>query len=172
MAKKNSLTQLTDFKDFIDILNKHKVDYLIVGAYATIKHTNIARYSKDIDFWIKDSKDNAIKCSQAIKDFISINVNPNDLIDRNGYFTMGKEPHRIDIFVSQGNLDFSEAWTNKLDDKFLNVKAHFISKGDLIKLKEFYDREIDRKDLKRLKGTEIKTDEMKKNIQIIKNKMN
>ncbi|MFH1824797.1 MAG: hypothetical protein ABH873_06190 [Candidatus Firestonebacteria bacterium] len=155
-------SELKDFKDFIRILNKNNVEYLIVGAYATIKHTNISRYSKDIDFWIKESKENIIKCTKAIKEFISIDLDYNKFLDKNSYYSMGIEPNRIDIFVSQGNLDFEKAWKSKVDGNFLDIKAHFVSKDDLIEIKEYYNREIDQKDLKRLRGTEIITNKKKR----------
>jgi DNA polymerase II small subunit/DNA polymerase delta subunit B len=37
-----------DFKEFIQLLNEHKVRYLIVGGYAVALHGN-PRYTKDLD---------------------------------------------------------------------------------------------------------------------------
>jgi len=154
-------SELNDFKSFIKILNKNNVQYLIVGAYATIQHTNISRYSKDIDFWIKDSEENAIKCTRAIKEFISIDIDYKKFLDKDSYYSMGIEPNRIDIFVTQGNLDFQKAWESRVDENFIDIRAHFISKEDLIKVKEYYNREIDRKDMIRLKNTEKVIDRKK-----------
>lgn len=42
----------SDYKDFLELLNKHKVKYLIVGAYATMLHTEKPRATKDIDIWL------------------------------------------------------------------------------------------------------------------------
>jgi len=64
-------------------------------------------------------------------------------------------PHRIDIYNSQGKLSFSDAWAKKAEDKFRGAKAYYIAKGDLINLKEFYNRDIDKKDVKRLKKSQI-----------------
>jgi hypothetical protein len=38
-----------DFKQFIELLNKNKVKYLVVGGYALAFH-GFPRYTKDIDF--------------------------------------------------------------------------------------------------------------------------
>ena len=38
-----------DFKEFIELLNKHNVKYLVVGGYALAFH-GYPRYTKDIDF--------------------------------------------------------------------------------------------------------------------------
>ena len=37
-----------DFKEFIELLNAHNVQYLIVGGYALAFHGH-PRYTKDID---------------------------------------------------------------------------------------------------------------------------
>jgi hypothetical protein len=49
-----------DFKEFIEILNKHKVDYCVTGAYAVSFHSQ-ARFTNDIDFWMRIPKKNKIK---------------------------------------------------------------------------------------------------------------
>lgn len=38
-----------DFREFIESLNKNKVQYLVVGGYAVAFHGH-PRYTKDIDF--------------------------------------------------------------------------------------------------------------------------
>lgn len=91
-------TVLNDYRDFIEMLNKNKVDYLIVGVYAVIKYTNIARRSKDIDFWTKNNKRNAIRCSKAIKEFICGTIKPNDLLNKEFIYYLGRPTNRIDIF--------------------------------------------------------------------------
>jgi hypothetical protein len=40
-----------DFKEFIKLLNSHKVDYLIIGGYAVGYHGYV-RATADIDIWI------------------------------------------------------------------------------------------------------------------------
>ncbi len=39
-----------DYKELLKILNRHRVKYLIVGAYAVIHYTE-PRYTKDLDIW-------------------------------------------------------------------------------------------------------------------------
>ena len=48
----------SDLKEFIELLNSHKVDYLVVGAHALAWH-GLPRYTKDIDFFINPDPDNA-----------------------------------------------------------------------------------------------------------------
>lgn len=141
-----------DYKEFAGLLDKHGVDYLIVGAYAVMYHTRIARDTKDIDFWIRKTGQNAEKCAAAIKDFCGADVKKDDLLEDKKIVFIGREPHKIDIFNEQGELSFEDSWSRRTDDCFKGVNVHFISKEDLLKLKEHFSREADIKDVKRLKN--------------------
>lgn len=41
-----------DFKEFIELLNKNGVEYLLVGGYALGIH-GYPRYTDDMDIWVK-----------------------------------------------------------------------------------------------------------------------
>jgi hypothetical protein len=56
-----------DFKDFLILLNKHQVEYLIVGGYAVMKYTE-PFYTKEIDIWIHATPD-AKQTYQALIEF-------------------------------------------------------------------------------------------------------
>ena len=43
-----------DFKEFIKLLNKHEVKYLIIGGYAVAMHGYV-RATGDLDLWVKIS---------------------------------------------------------------------------------------------------------------------
>lgn len=47
-----------DFKEFIELLNKHDVRYLFIGGYAVALH-GYPRYTKDLDIWVEMEFDNA-----------------------------------------------------------------------------------------------------------------
>ena len=140
----------SDYKDFIELLNKHKVEFLVVGAYAVIFHTKIPRDTKDIDFWIKDSEDNAKRCADAIKEFSGLNIDYKELIKKEEMYYLGIVPHRIDIFNEQYGLDFYKSFKNKVSAKFRGEKVYFVNIDDLLKIKEAKGREIDKKDIQRL----------------------
>jgi phage replication-related protein YjqB (UPF0714/DUF867 family) len=57
-----------DFKEFIQLLNEHKVRYLVVGGYAVIIH-GYPRITKDIDIWVAPQKDNAGNLIEALHKF-------------------------------------------------------------------------------------------------------
>jgi hypothetical protein len=142
-----------DYREFIELLNKNKVECLIIGAYSVIFHTKIPRETKDIDFWIKKTPENAEKCTKAIYDFCDLKIDKKELLSDKEIFFIGEEPNRIDIFNKQKGLTFDEAFAHKKIGVSKGIGAYFISKNDLIKLKEYFLRSRDSKDLKRLKKT-------------------
>ncbi len=57
-----------DFKDFLRLLNSHKVDYLLVGGYAVGYH-GYPRATGDMDIWVAVSESNAQKAAKVLSDF-------------------------------------------------------------------------------------------------------
>ena len=57
-----------DFKEFIQLLNKNKVKYLVIGGYAVAIHGH-PRYTKDIDIWLEMSEENSQKLIKALTEF-------------------------------------------------------------------------------------------------------
>lgn len=57
-----------DFIDFIELLNNHRVEYLIVGAHALAFHGR-PRHTGDLDIWIKPNDQNATKMVEVLNDF-------------------------------------------------------------------------------------------------------
>lgn len=57
-----------DFKEFLHLLNFHKVEYLLIGGYA-VSYYGYPRVTGDIDIWIAINSTNAQNISLALKDF-------------------------------------------------------------------------------------------------------
>lgn len=57
-----------DFKDFIKLLIKYKVEYLIVGGYAVSIYSR-PKVTQDIDIWINSTKHNAELVLKVIDEF-------------------------------------------------------------------------------------------------------
>jgi hypothetical protein len=49
-----------DFRDLLELLNRHQVRYLVVGGFAVAVH-GPPRYTKDLDIWVEVSPDNAAR---------------------------------------------------------------------------------------------------------------
>ncbi|MCI0489262.1 MAG: hypothetical protein L0229_21935 [Blastocatellia bacterium] len=57
-----------DFKELLDLFNDEKVEYLVVGGYAVIKHSE-PRYTKDLDVWVNPTMENAKRVFSALQKF-------------------------------------------------------------------------------------------------------
>ncbi|GAA0526299.1 hypothetical protein LX66_0460 [Chitinophaga japonensis] len=53
-----------DFRDFIQALNNHNVEYIVVGGYAVILH-GYRRPTGDMDIWVNPTRENYEKLVKA-----------------------------------------------------------------------------------------------------------
>ena len=142
----------SDFKDLLNLFEKHKIRYLIVGGYAVMKYSE-PRFTKDLDIFIATDQENAKAVFKALKEFGAPLVNlTSDDFAREGYFyQMGRPPLRVDIMMSIPGITFEEAWKNREIVQLQNFKVLFISKSDLIRTKEASGRPQDKIDVEKLK---------------------
>jgi hypothetical protein len=140
-----------DFKEFIALLNRHDVRYLIVGGFAFSFHAE-PRFTKDIDFFIEGSAENADRVLKALADFgfSDLDLTKDDFIKPGEVVQLGVEPVRIDIMTSASGIDFASAWKNRVEGKYGDTKAFFISKADLIHNKAAIGRKQDLSDIEKL----------------------
>ena len=70
-----------DWKEFLQLLNSHAVEYLVVGAHAR-GYYGVPRYTRDIDIFIRRSEANAAKLALVLRDFgfTSLGVTAEDFL--------------------------------------------------------------------------------------------
>ena len=142
-----------DFIDLIEILNKHKVRYLIVGGYAVARYAQ-PRYTQDLDILIHAEPRNAALVLNALREFgaplrtraalsdISApaprRLDARDFQDTGAWYTMGVAPIAIDVLTKIPGVVFSAAWKSRQVfsvDEHGRINANFISHDDLISAK-------------------------------------
>jgi len=141
-----------DYKDLLRILNKHRVKYLIIGAYAVVYYTE-PRYTKDLDIWVEPSLKNAEKVYRALKEFGAPlqDVRVEDFTNPDLVYQIGVAPVRVDIIMSPAKIEFKEAWKNRKRVNLIEgVKVNIIGLDELIKMKKMAKRDTDKRDLKAL----------------------
>src|SRR6056297_140858 len=121
-----------DFEEFIKLLNKNEVKYLIVGGYAFSVHAR-PRFTNDMDIWISTEKENALKVLETLKQFGlgSLDITASDLTEPDMIIQLGNPPFRIDLLTSIDGVVFQEAWKNKASSKYGEEKINLISKENL-----------------------------------------
>jgi len=140
-----------DFKEFIALLNKHSVRYLIVGGYAFSFHAE-PRFTKDIDFFIDGTEDNADRLLKVLSEFgfESLGLTKEEFINPGDVIQLGVDPVRIDLMTSATGIDFVSCWENRVTGNYGDIPAYFISKADLIHNKAAIGRKQDLSDIEKL----------------------
>ena len=136
----------------ISILNKHKVKYLIVGAYAVMYYTQ-PRYTKDIDIWVKPDSENAKKTYKALKEFGAPlrGISWEDFTNKKLFYQIGVAPVRIDVIMDLPGIDFDATWKRRVRSKYAGISINIMGIADLKKSKIATERPQDLLDLQKLK---------------------
>ena len=127
---------IQDFEDFLELLDRHGVRYLIIGGLAFIYHAK-PRFTKDIDVWLDPEPDNLARANKALADFGSphlLNVSDEDEI-----LQLGVAPNRIDLLREAAPLGFDDAWRRRIDGTYGRARACWIAIEDLLAIKERID---------------------------------
>lgn len=140
-----------DFREFIELLNKNNVKYLIIGGYALAIH-GYPRYTNDLDIWIWVDNLNAKNIIKSIEQFgfSSLNLNTNDFLKPDYVIQLGLPPNRIDILTSADGIEFEESYKAKVTIKIQKLDINFIDLENLKKNKMAVGRYQDLADLEKL----------------------
>lgn len=140
-----------NFREFIALLNEHKVKYLIIGGYAVNFH-GYPRYTKDIDLWLWMTGPNIENLIQAIKNFgfESLSLQIEDFMTPENIIQLGYEPYRIDLLVDIEGVVFDECFERRVEADLDGVNTKFLSLQDLIMIKKKAGRLQDLADAEQL----------------------
>lgn len=135
-----------DFKEFIQLLNEHKVQYLLVGGWAVGFYGN-PRATKDIDFLVATDDENITKLQQALLAFGAPTVENSVFQQKGNVFRMGRSPIQIDIINEADGISFIECYEHKNIIEIDGINIAMISRNDLIKNKKASGRHRDLADI-------------------------
>lgn len=140
-----------DFKEFLKLLNAHRVEYLMIGGYA-VGYYGYPRATADMDIWVAVNPANADKIVAVLKEF---GFNLPDLsaelfLKEWQIIRMGVPPVRIELSTSVSGVNFSECYANKVIDAVDGVQINLISLEHLKQNKKSAARHKDLADLENL----------------------
>jgi len=140
-----------DFKEFVQLLIKNQVEYLVVGGYAVSIH-GYPRYTGDLDIWVNPTLKNSVKVLDCLNEFgfSSLELTENDFIKEYGIIQLGYPPVRIDIMNTLDGVTFDDCFKNKSIIEIDSLPVNFISLNDLIKNKKATARPLDIDDIENL----------------------
>ena len=142
----------SDFKDLLRIFAEEEVEFLVVGAYAVIHHTQ-PRYTKHLDVWIKPSPENARRVSRAFLRFgvPMVEVTETDFAKGGLQYAIGMPPAQIDFLTSLPGTDFESAWRDHVEARCEGVTVPFLGVPQLVAAKTHAGRPQDLADLDELR---------------------
>jgi predicted nucleotidyltransferase len=140
-----------DFKEFVALLIKNKVEYLIVGGYAVGIHGH-PRYTGDLDIWLNPTAENANKILNCVNEFgfSSFNLTVNDFLKSGNVIQLGYPPLRIDLLSQIDGVTFEVCFENRKEVQIEDLTVNFIGYSDLLKNKKVSGRPRDIDDIENL----------------------
>ena len=144
-----------DFEEFLRLLNKQQVEFVIIGGYAVAFHGYV-RATQDMDIFFRSSDDNARKILRGLQNF-GFSVDEailNDLCDPGSIIRMGIPPVRIEMINTISSLSFNEVWERRIGGNYGNVAVNYISYADLLTNKKASGRPKDLADFDELGGNQ------------------
>lgn len=142
-----------DFRDFILLLNKFNVDYLLIGGYTVILY-GYPRTTGDLNVWIRNSNENRLKLIKACNEFglmtsdLTAEKFSNPEIE---VFTFGRPPVCLELLIRVNGIEFEEAFKNSVIMEPDGFEVHVVSFPDLVKMKQNAGRPKDLDDLNNIK---------------------
>lgn len=140
-----------DFRDFVELLNRHGAEYMIVGGYAVGIHGH-PRYTGDLDIWLNPAPHNARLVLKCVNEFgFSIyGLNESDFTKEGNVIQLGYPPLRIDLLTEISGVTFIACYPNKKVKVFDGLPVNFISYEDLLVNKKSSGRPKDLDDIENL----------------------
>lgn len=140
-----------DFKEFLQLLDLEKVEYLLVGGYAVIYY-GYPRTTGDLDIWIAVKPDNASRVTAALSrfGFEKSGLSPDLFLKPDQIIRMGLPPFRIEVLTGVSGLNFDECFSQRKNTVIDGVPVSVISLADLKTNKKAAGRHKDLNDLENL----------------------
>lgn len=141
----------SDFRDLLRLLCEEQVEYLVIGGYAVIYHSQ-PRATKDLDVWLRPTTENAAKVARVFKKFglPFIDVTEEDFANEGLQYAVGRPPCQLDFLTSVPGLEFEDCWPDRVDAEDEGVRILFLGKADLIQSKRVAGRAQDVADIEEL----------------------
>jgi predicted nucleotidyltransferase len=141
-----------NFREFIALLEKHAVDFLIVGGYAVGLH-GFPRYTGDLDVFVAISQRNAANLLKVFSDFgfPDLGLDPKDFAEPDTVVEIGREPLKIQVLTGVDGVTFEACHRRRVMVDADGLQIPFISLEDLLANKAASPRAKDKIDLEELR---------------------
>lgn len=140
-----------DFRELLELFNKHDVEYLIVGGYALAFH-GAPRYTGDLDLFVRSDPMNAQRIISALRDFgfESVGLTVADFEQSDNVIQLGVPPVRVDIVTSLTGISWESAFHERVPGRYGDVQVDYIGRKQFILNKRAIGRKKDLADIEAL----------------------
>lgn len=147
-----------DFREFLQLLNSEKIDYLLVGGYAVGVYGYV-RATKDMDIWIAADAHSQERLREILIKFgFPAQALPQPLFtDQKTILRMGMPPNRLEVLSKISGVDFAEAFARRRIMEIEGVAVPVIGYDDLLQNKRSTGRASDQADVERLEKRRRRT---------------
>jgi hypothetical protein len=142
-----------DFRDLLALFNAHRVEYVVVGAYALAFH-GAPRFTGDMDVLVRPGVRNARRIIAALAEFgfASLGLAAEDFKESGRVVQLGVAPVRIDLVTSLTGVSWKEVAAGSRPGKYGDVRVRYLGKKEFIKNKRAIGRSKDLADIEALGG--------------------
>ena len=142
-----------DFRELFESFNAAKVEYVIVGGYA-LAHHGAPRYTRDIDLYVRPTKDNSERIMAALDvfGFRPEELSAKDFQQEGAFVQIGYPPVRVDLITSIAGVTWEQADAGKVTGYYDGEPVPFIGREEFIASKKAAGRGQDLVDVERLVG--------------------
>ncbi len=140
-----------DFKEFLQLLARHQVRYLLVGGHAVAYH-GYPRATVDMDIWIGRDPETAEKMVAVLREFgfDTPNLSAELFLKEDQIVRMGVPPVRLEIFTAIPGVQFEECYPDRVVTTLDGAAVNLIRLDDLKENKRASGRHKDLNDLENL----------------------
>lgn len=140
-----------DFKEFLQLLNAHQVEYLLIGGYAVGYH-GYPRATVDMDVWVAINPANARRIVAVLEGFgfQSPELTTELFLKDKRIIRMGVPPLRIEVTTGIDGVEFNECYAERISDSIDGVPVNLINLRHLKINKRASGRAKDINDLEHL----------------------
>jgi len=116
-----------DFKEFLSLLHKREVEYLVIGGYAVAYH-GYPRLAPDIDIWMTGNTVNAERMVEVLVafGFDRAALSPSLFLQDKNFVQLGTPPLCIKIFTAISGVSFDECYAERTMEIIDAVEVNFI----------------------------------------------
>jgi len=140
-----------DFRELLELFNRHNVEYMIVGGYALAFH-GAPRYTGDLDIFVRSDSQNAQRIVKALADFgfESVGLTAEDFEKPDKVIQLGVPPVRVDIVTSLTGVAWETASKGAVPGTYGEIQVRYIGRKQFILNKRSIGRQKDLADIEAL----------------------